>query len=80
LIDGLKPLLLMDFVKHASNGLNSFPKMTFLDKLFGKKKEKVGRALSDFDKNYFTGKDLGKGAFGTNGIYGSGCKGSGSQK
>ena len=37
--------------------------MTFLDKLFGKKKEKKGKALSDFDKNYFLGKELGKGAF-----------------
>jgi calcium/calmodulin-dependent protein kinase I len=38
--------------------------MTFLDKLFGRNKKKTGRVLSDFDKNYFTGKELGKGAFG----------------
>jgi hypothetical protein len=38
--------------------------MTFLDKLLGKKKEKQGRSLSDFDKHYFLGKELGKGAFG----------------
>jgi hypothetical protein len=38
--------------------------MTFLDKLLGKKKEKQGRSLSDFEKHYFLGKELGKGAFG----------------
>jgi hypothetical protein len=49
--------------------------MKFLDKLFGNKKKETGKVLSDFDKLYFTGKELGKGAFGSASLH-SGRKGS----